>query len=130
MSRDDVPILTDGLKICYDLSKEKSKSTFLLASMKLPTPTIVVDPHWVQCGSRSTAKKIQIFYIKNLIYLSIGLLKGRLSYRRSLQPSQKNIKHFKTLNSCTFFLFLFWLVFELLDPDPLFPCGARSSRPI
>ncbi len=32
---------------------------------------------------------------KNTIYLSLGLHKGRLSYRRSLQPSKDNIQYFK-----------------------------------
>jgi hypothetical protein len=30
------------------------------------------------------------------IYLSLGLHKGRPSYRRSLQPSKEKIQHFKT----------------------------------
>jgi hypothetical protein len=41
-------------------------------------------------------KKLDIFLIKIAIYLSLGLHKGRTSYRRSLQPSEKNIQHFKT----------------------------------
>jgi hypothetical protein len=36
------------------------------------------------------------FSSKTAIYLSLGLPKGRPSYRRSLQPSKENIKHFKT----------------------------------
>jgi hypothetical protein len=45
------------------------------------------------------AGKIPIFYLhvyKIAIYLSRGLHEGRPSYRRSLQPSKENIKHFKT----------------------------------
>jgi hypothetical protein len=41
-----------------------------------------------------TAEKFLIS--KTVIYLSLGLRKGRLSYRRSLQPSKENIQHFKT----------------------------------
>jgi hypothetical protein len=43
------------------------------------------------------AKKINNFLKSTLaIYLSLGLHKGRPSYRRSLHPSKKNIQHFKT----------------------------------
>jgi hypothetical protein len=42
-----------------------------------------------------------IFFIffgrkKIAIYVSLGLPKGRPSYRRSLQPSKENIHYFKT----------------------------------
>jgi hypothetical protein len=39
-------------------------------------------------------KKFDIFFIK--IAISLGLHKGRPSYRRSFQPSTENIQHFKT----------------------------------
>ncbi len=43
---------------------------------------------------------------KNAIYLSVVLLKGRLSYRRSIiPPSKENIQHF-------------FFICALLDPDP------------
>jgi hypothetical protein len=35
---------------------------------------------------------------KTTIYFSLGLQKGRPSYRRSLQPTKENIQHFKTRN--------------------------------
>jgi hypothetical protein len=41
-------------------------------------------------------KIINFFLSKTTIYLSLGHHKGRPSYRRSLQPSKKNIQHFKT----------------------------------
>jgi hypothetical protein len=41
-------------------------------------------------------KKNAVFLSKTATYLSIGLHKGRPSYRRSLQPSKENIQHFKT----------------------------------
>ncbi len=45
----------------------------------------------------------EIFFIfdrsKFANYLYMGLLKGRPSYRRSLQPSEKNIQHLKKLNA-------------------------------
>ncbi len=50
------------------------------------------------------------FRSKIAIYLPLGLDKGRPSYRRNLQPSQK-IKFI----SCNLF---FWALFALLDPDP------------
>ncbi len=43
---------------------------------------------------------------KIAIYLSLGLSKGRPSYRRSLQLSKENIQQFKTWNFFTFFLFV------------------------
>jgi hypothetical protein len=47
--------------------------------------TRVVDPQCVKFDFKKVA-----------IYLSLGLPKGRPSYRRSLQPSKENIQHFKT----------------------------------
>jgi hypothetical protein len=42
-------------------------------------------------------KKIKFFFgSKTTIYLSLGLHKGRPSYRRSLQPSKENIQYLKT----------------------------------
>jgi hypothetical protein len=45
-----------------------------------------------------TAKKIKFVLDQKLqfFYLSLGLQKGRPSYRRSLQPSKENNQHFKT----------------------------------
>jgi hypothetical protein len=42
---------------------------------------------------------------KIVLYLLLGLHKGRPSSRRSLQPSKENIQHFKTRNFLTFFYF-------------------------
>ncbi len=63
---------------------------------------------------------------KIAIYLSLGLHKGRPSYMRSLQPSKENTQHFKTWKFWTFSIF--WVTFALLDPDPQFECGSRSSK--
>jgi hypothetical protein len=41
-------------------------------------------------------KKIEFFWVKNYNLLSLGLHKGRPSYRGSLQPSTESIQHFKT----------------------------------
>jgi hypothetical protein len=62
------------------------------------------------------------FYIKyyNLHVQSLGLLNGRPSNRRSLQPSKENIQHFKKWNLITFFLFcgIFCPPGVPLNPDP------------
>jgi hypothetical protein len=41
-------------------------------------------------------KKNLHFFDQIAISFSLGLYKGRPSYRRSLQPLKGNIKHFKT----------------------------------
>ncbi len=52
---------------------------------------------WPKIGKKLQMKKYQIFFWSKIaIYLSLGLHKGRPSYRRSLQPSKENIQHFKT----------------------------------
>jgi hypothetical protein len=51
-------------------------------------------------------KKITFFGSKTTIYLSLGLHKGRPSYRRSLQPSKENIQLFEKLNFFVVFYFL------------------------
>ncbi len=56
------------------------------------------------------------FWSKTTIYLILGLHKRRPSFRRSLQPSKANIKHFKTWNFL--FFLLLWVIFSLLDPAP------------
>jgi len=71
-----------------------------------PDPAIPVNQDGYGYGSRflsgsrvlmtlnkkNTAKNLFIFFSSK----SLGLHKGRLSYRRSLQPSKENIQHFKT----------------------------------
>jgi hypothetical protein len=73
-------------------------------------------------------KKLYFFGSKTTIYLSLGLYKGRPSYRRSLQPSKENIQYLKTWKFWTFFIFL-WIIFDLLDPDPdpQIECGSGSG---
>jgi hypothetical protein len=53
-----------------------------------PDPALKVNPDPV---------RIQVLYDQKLEKIQLGncLLKGRLSYRRSLQPSKENIQHFK-----------------------------------
>jgi hypothetical protein len=54
------------------------------------------DPIRIQSFDDQKWENLNIFSSKTTIYLSLGLHKGRLSYRRSLQPSKENIQHFKT----------------------------------
>ncbi len=69
------------------------------------------------------------FFIKNFnCNLSLGLHKGRPSYRRSLPPSKENIQHFKKLNLLTF-LFL-CVMFSFLEPDPDSESRSGSRDPI
>jgi hypothetical protein len=82
---------------------------------------------WPKIGKKITAeKKIKnIHFLSNTtIYLSLGLHKGRLSYKRSLQLSNMNIQHFKTWNFFIFFFFVSflpsWIRIRIpnTDPDP------------
>ncbi len=92
----------------------------------------------IQSGSRvlmtkswkkvTAEKKFNFFLSKTTIYLSLGLHKGRPSYRRSLQLSKENIQHFKTCNFWIFFYFCgsflpSWIRIQIripnTDPDPL-----------
>jgi hypothetical protein len=61
------------------------------------------------------------------IYLTLGLHKGRPSYRRSLHPSKENIWQVKKLE----FSSLLRVIMALLDPDSYSQCGSGSgsSRP-
>jgi hypothetical protein len=64
-----------------------------------------------------TAEKKILFWIKkNSIYLSLGLHKGRPSYRRSLQLKREHpaLQNMKFLD----YFLLLWVIFALLDPDP------------
>ncbi len=55
-------------------------------------------------------KKLKKFLgSKSTIYLSLGLHKGRPSYRRSLRLSKENIQHFKTWNFLIFSTL--WVIF-------------------
>jgi hypothetical protein len=71
-----------------------------------------------------SCKKLVIF-VKNAIYLSLGLLKGRPSYRRSLQLSPSKLEF-----SVSFSNFLVFFALLDPDPDPHFQCrsGSGSSR--
>jgi hypothetical protein len=70
---------------------------------------------------------INFFLSKMEIYLSLGLPKGRPSYKRSLQPPQESIQHFKTCKFVTFFYFC-GSFSALLDPDPD-PATQISAAP-
>jgi hypothetical protein len=78
-----------------------------------PDPAVQVNPDPDPGFDDQKLKQIQmkifyiyIFLIKIAVYLSLGLHKGRPSYRRSLQPSKENILHFKHENSLLFSTFV------------------------
>jgi hypothetical protein len=55
----------------------------------------IPDPgFWQQKNEKNTA---EIFFFLIVIYLPLGLLKGRQSNRRNLPPTKKNIQYFKKL---------------------------------
>ncbi len=82
---------------------------------------VLMTKNWKKCKAGK----------KFAIYLTLGLHKGRPSYRRSLQPSKDNIQHFKTWNFLTCLIFLFlWVIFALLEPDPDSDLGSGSIDPI
>jgi hypothetical protein len=102
------------------ITAEKYVDIFLIKNYNLLIPTgRVSDPHWLNAdpdtdpdpafflipdpgsGSRVWWSKIEknlqledlikFFWSKIATYLSLGLHKGRPSYRRNLQPSKENI---------------------------------------
>ncbi len=73
-------------------------------------------------------KKLNFFWSKTAIYLSLGLHKVWPSCRRSLQLLKEAIQHFKTWTFTNFFLLL-WFIFALLDPDPD-PLALLNTDPI
>ncbi len=68
--------------------------------------------------------KFIIFLSKIAIYLSLGLHKGRPSYRSRLQHSKRT----SGTSKHEFFLFL-WIIFALLDPDPATPLAHIRVNP-
>jgi len=98
-----------------------------------------MNKKWQKLEKIYNKKMLNFFYqiaIYILQYLSLGLHKGRPSYRRSLQPVKKNIQHeireiskfqvMKFLN----FLLLLWVIFVLRDTDPDFECHGTDPDPL
>ncbi len=79
------------------------------------------------CKKNVHMKIIYFFWSKTA--LSLGLHKGRPSYRVSAQPSKENTQHTKTKNFFTFSYYFLQALFALLDPDPDPQWGCGSSRP-
>ena len=52
------------------------------------------------------------------LYLSLGLPKGRPSFRRSLQPQKGTSSTWRHKYSVHYFFLFLWVIFALLDPDP------------
>jgi hypothetical protein len=69
-------------------------------------------------------RKIFIFFLSKIaIYLSLGLHKGRPSYRRSLHPLERENLALQDLN----FLHTLWVFMALLDQDPADQYECRSG---
>jgi hypothetical protein len=99
----------------------------------------VVDPHWFNADPDPAfflfadpdpvpnpgfwwlkiGKKTYFIFLgsKIAIYLSLGLYKGCTSYKRGLQPSEREHPSLPNLKILNFFLYL-RVNFALLDPDP------------
>ncbi len=74
---------------------------------------------WPKIKKFTADKKCVIFWLKKIAtYLFLGLYKGRPSSRRSFQPSEENIQHFKTWTFLTFFIFVGHFPPPPHDPDP------------
>ncbi len=89
------------------LIKQCCGSGFIVSGSSISKGTgsrVLMTKMW---GKNTAEKLIYLFLIKKkiAIYLSLGLHKGRPRYRKSVQPSKENIKHFKKLNLITFFNF-------------------------
>ncbi len=81
---------------------------------------------WPEIEKNLQLKKKNIFFLsKTTIYLSLGLHKGRPSYKRSLQlkrehPTLQNLKFLKNF-------LLLWVIVALLVPDPDSKYGSGST---
>jgi hypothetical protein len=68
------------------------------------------DPSWIQgfddqkVKKKNTAEISFPFFDQNYTLLSLGLHKGRPSYRRSLPPSKEYIKYLKFINLFSIFV--------------------------
>ncbi len=74
------------------------------------------------------SERLKNLRVRPAISLSLGLHKGRPSYKRSLQLSKENIQHFEIWYLLIFLLL--WVVFALMDPDPDSEYGSGSTDPI
>ncbi len=84
--------IKSGLRIRIHLIRIRIQH-FRLNTHPDPDPGGLITKNW---RKKLQKKNIYFFGSKTIIYLSIGLLKGRPSYKRSLQLSEENIQHFKT----------------------------------
>ncbi len=96
--------------------KKKNEGAFFVDPDSLnlypdPDPAFQVNPDLApdqDTGLWWPKVEKKFFIIKIAIDLSLGLLEGRHSYRRSLQPSKENIQHVKKWNLLTLFLLLYF----------------------
>ncbi len=108
------------LKVMKGLKFKNTVSVYAWGFIALPCVDVWLSGLWNRGSASSsesrvlmtknwkkfTAEKKWIFFFFIAIYLYLGLHKGRTSYRRSLQPSEKNIQHFKTWKFFTFSIFV------------------------
>ncbi len=71
---------------------------------------VLMNKNW-----KNVAEENIFFLTKIAIYLSLGLLKGCPSYRKSFRSSKENIQYLLLIN---YSLFL-WVILALLDPNPI-----------
>jgi hypothetical protein len=64
-----------------------------------------------------------------VIYLQLGLLKGRQSYKEKPSAFKRTISSASRNEITTFFYFL-WVIFALLGPDPRDPIESGSISKI
>ncbi len=111
-----------------DADPDPNPAFFLIADQN-PDPDPNADPEpvpdsglWWPKIKKIYSWKLLIFLIKNCIFLSLNLPKGRPSYRRSLQPSKKCIQHFKPWKFFFFYFFGWflpsWNWISILHTDP------------
>ncbi len=82
-----------------------------IASMKVTrglSPVLWIQIHWDPdpAFQVNPDQDPRFSWQKLTICLSLGLLKGRPRYRRSLHPSKENIQYFRKWNLFTFFYFV------------------------
>jgi hypothetical protein len=96
-----------GFRIRIDLMRNRIRiriQHYFLLRIRIPDP----DPGFDDLKLKKITAEIFFFFFwsKTTIYLSLGLHKGRPSYRRSLQPSKKTSSTSKHENSVLFSIFV------------------------
>ncbi len=71
---------------------------------------------WPKNWKKFTAENFY-FISKTIIYLSLGLHKGRPSYKKAFSSQKRTSSN--SNHEITYFFLLLWVIFALLDPDPV-----------